>query len=103
MAMSAREHLTLMPARWPRLMSVDIAAEYLSISGAMLTTLQVECVRLGKRRLYDRFVLDRYVDALSGVISDVRELDAPRREQTPDEAYRAWKLKDGAKASRPAD
>lgn len=75
-------------------MSVEIAAEYLSISRGTLTTLDVECVRLGKRRLYDRFVLDRYVDALSGVTSVQHDYEAARQRQTPEDAYLKWKVQD---------
>lgn len=77
-------------------MSVEIAAEYLSISRPTLTALPVECVRIGKRRLYDRFVLDRYVDALSDVDSDRRGYDE-RRPLEPLDAYAKWKLQEARK------
>lgn len=90
------DRLHPLPARWPRLMSVEIAAEYLSISKATLTMLQVECVRIGKRRLYDRSVLDRYVDALSGSDSDRRGYDE-RLPLEPMDEYTKWKLQDGVR------
>lgn len=76
---------------------IQSRANTLSISKATLTTVDIECVRLGKRRLYDRFVLDRYADALSGVASAQHDYEAARRKPTPDEAYAKWKREGGVK------
>ncbi len=51
---------------WPRLMSEDLAAAYLSISATMLRVHGPPPLRLGRRILFDRHHLDRWVDHLSG-------------------------------------
>lgn len=61
---------------WPRLLDADAAAAYLSIG---LTTLREKgpaAKELGRRRLYDRKDLDRWVDALGGQPLDLAEADA---------------------------
>ena len=50
--------------RWPRLLSVDDAAAYLSVSRGTLRKL-VAPVPVGGRVLWDRVDLDRFADALS--------------------------------------
>jgi hypothetical protein len=65
---------------WPRLMSVELAARYLSIGTTMLRERGPQPKHLGARVLYDRQDLDRWADALSG-----QELDAPAREAEGDD------------------
>lgn len=50
------------PARWPRLLSEAAAAEYFSISVSTLRSLQLASVRIGRRVLYDRCVMDAWVE-----------------------------------------
>ena len=50
---------------WPRLMSVQLAAAYLSISATSLREHGPAAVRIGRRVLYDRQALDRWADRLS--------------------------------------
>lgn len=50
--------------RWPRLLSVDDAAAYLSISRGTLRKL-IAPVPLGSRVLWDRHILDQFADRLS--------------------------------------
>lgn len=51
---------------WPRLMSVDLAAQYVGISATWLRGNGPTPKRIGKRVLYDIRDLDRWVDALDG-------------------------------------
>lgn len=60
---------------WPRLMSVELAAAYLSIGTTTLRTRGPKPRHIGTRVLYDRHDLDRFADALAG-----QPLDAGRRE-----------------------
>lgn len=60
-----------MPSRaqlphWPRLMSDEIAANYLSISETTFRTLNIKCRRIGRRALWDRADIDRFVDRMKG-------------------------------------
>jgi hypothetical protein len=57
---------------WPRLMSADQAAAYLSMSPEhMRKTVPVEPDHYGKRVLYDRAALDKYLDDRNaGAVSD---------------------------------
>jgi hypothetical protein len=50
--------------RWGRLLSVVDAAEYLGVSVNTFTTLGIRVRRMGRRVLYDRLDLDRYVDRM---------------------------------------
>lgn len=50
--------------RWPRLLSVDDAAAYLSVSRSTVRRL-VKPVPVGSRVLFDRHELDRFADALA--------------------------------------
>jgi predicted DNA-binding transcriptional regulator AlpA len=62
---------------WPRLLSDDLAAAYVGLS---VTTFRERVglgklpkpVRIGKRTLWDRRMLDRQVDALSGLLQHSR-------------------------------
>lgn len=65
---------------WPRLMSVKLAAAYLSISPATLRERGPEAVQVGRRVLYDRVALDRWVDRLSGQPLTPAETAAESRE-----------------------
>lgn len=51
---------------WPRLMPVELAAQYLGIGPTTLREKGPQPKRLGKRVLYDRLDLDRWADALGG-------------------------------------
>jgi hypothetical protein len=51
---------------WPRLMGEDMAAAYVSLSATTLREKGPAPARLGKRRLYDRHVLDSWADRLAG-------------------------------------
>lgn len=51
---------------WPRLMSVERAAQYLSISESSLRVDGPQPRRYGRRVLYDRHDLDRWADRLAG-------------------------------------
>lgn len=52
---------------WPRLMSIETAAAYTSVSpGHFRKHVQVEPIKLGKRVLYDRAAIDQFIDALTG-------------------------------------
>lgn len=61
---------------WPRLMPVQIAAQYLGIGETTLRKQGPEPRRLGKRVLYDRIDLDRWADALGGQPLDDTEREA---------------------------
>lgn len=59
MASSARQ-----PLRWPRLLSEQSAAEYLSISATTLRGLGITTRNIGRRVLYDIHDLDRWADRM---------------------------------------
>lgn len=61
---------------WPRLMPVELAAQYLGIGATMLREKGPDPKRLGKRVLYDRQDLDRWADALGGEPLDDKERTA---------------------------
>jgi predicted DNA-binding transcriptional regulator AlpA len=66
---------------WPRLLSAELAADYLSISRtSFLDGVKRHewpaPIRLGKRTLWDRARLDRLVDVLSGLPSASPASDA---------------------------
>lgn len=65
---------------WPRLMSITLAADYLSISPATLRERGPQAVQLGRRVLYDRVALDRWADRLSGQPLTPAETAAESRE-----------------------
>ena len=52
---------------WPRLMGVDMAADYLGVSATMLEEHGPEPKRWRGRRLYDRRDLDAFADGLGGM------------------------------------
>lgn len=54
--------MTLSAHRWPRLMSVMEAAEYLSLSATTVASLGIRVRRIGRRVLYDQKDLDRWAD-----------------------------------------
>ena len=57
---------------WPRLMSIETAAAYTSVSpGHFQKHVQVQPIKLGKRVLYDRAAIDRFIDTLAGRVSDM--------------------------------
>jgi len=60
---------------WPRLMSVEQAADYLSIGRTTLAQQGPTPKRIGRRVLYDRTDLDRWVDRLSGQPLSGREME----------------------------
>jgi hypothetical protein len=65
--MTARADIAHMPD-WPRLLSRVQAAEYAGLSPNTFDQhIKVEPIRLGKRVLFDRLQLDRFIDTLSGV------------------------------------
>lgn len=59
-----RGDLTDLP-HWPRLLSREQSAAYLGVSAPTLDTLGITSVKVRGRRLYDRLVLDKWVDGLS--------------------------------------
>ena len=52
------------PLRWPRLLSEPATAEYLSVGVTTLRGLGIKVRRVGRRVLYDRADLDRWVDRM---------------------------------------
>ena len=50
---------------WPRLLSREQASAYLGISAPTLDGLRITSIRVRGRRLFDRLVLDKWVDNLS--------------------------------------
>ena len=51
---------------WPRLMSIEYAALYLSLSKTTVRSLGIAALRVGRRVLYDRRDLDAWADDLGG-------------------------------------
>lgn len=86
------QHTRAALPEWPRLMSVELAAAYLSIGTTMLRERGPQPKHLGSRVLYDRRDLDRWADALTG-----QELDVIEREAEGDDiaARVAARLKGG--------
>jgi hypothetical protein len=68
---------------WPRLMGVELAAEYLSISASTLRERGPPAKHLGRRALWDIRDLDRWADALAG-----QPLDAKQREEEGEDILR---------------
>lgn len=52
-------------ARWGRLLSAADAAEYLGISPTTLKTLGIQAKSIGRRVMWDRVDLDRFVDRMT--------------------------------------
>lgn len=50
---------------WPRLMSAEMASQYLGISASMFRALDIGARNIGRRVVWDRVDLDRYADRLS--------------------------------------
>lgn len=65
---------------WPRLMSEQLAADYLSIGTTTLREQGPEPKRWGRRRLYDRNDLDRWADRIGGQPLIVAERKQEARE-----------------------
>lgn len=65
---------------WPRLMSEDLAAAYLSIGKTMLREQGPEPQRIGHRVVWDRKALDRWADVLSGQPLTAEEAEAEQSE-----------------------
>lgn len=82
-------------SRWPRLMDLDEACEYLSIGRQLLEQHGPAKVAVGRRRLYDRAALDRWCDGLSG-----RPVDAGEPESHASEVERNF-LERRGKPPRP--
>lgn len=70
---------------WPRLMSEEMAAAYLSIGTTTLREHGPEPKRQGRRVLYDKRDLDRWADRLDG-----QPLDAAREGEEADEVERRF-------------
>lgn len=51
---------------WPRLMSLPLASAYFGVCAARFRALEIRPVRIGRRVLWDRHDLDRFVDGMSG-------------------------------------
>ena len=58
---------------WPRLMCAEMAAQYLSVGVTTFKGLDIKARRLGRRVLWHRDDLDRFVDRLDGQPLDPRE------------------------------
>lgn len=78
------EMVRQMLAAWPRLMSEDLAARYLSIGTTTLREKGPKAKRHGRRVLYDIRDLDRWADALDGQPLD----DAGRAKEVEEERRR---------------
>lgn len=51
---------------WPRLMGVSLAAAYFGICPARFRTIGIRPLRIGRRVLWDRNDLDRFIDGMTG-------------------------------------
>ncbi len=71
--------MTLPPNLPKRGLSVDEAAEYLGVSKTTLAQHGPAPMRIGGRVIYDRRVLDHWLDGLAGLLPATTE-------QTPEEA-----------------
>jgi hypothetical protein len=58
-------HARILPD-WPRLMSVQLAANYVGLGETAFEALELPAKRIGRRKLYDRHDLDRWADRLDG-------------------------------------
>lgn len=81
-------------ARWPRLLSETDAAEYLSIGATTLRGLGLKVRRLGRRVLYDRADLDRWVDRMDE--QPVEPADQARESAAEEERFFAARAARGA-------
>jgi hypothetical protein len=62
----------------PRLLSRDVAALYCGVSTNLFEDTvgkEVAPIWLGGRKLWDRRALDRYLDAQSGIMEPLRQID----------------------------
>jgi hypothetical protein len=82
---------------WPRLMSEDLAAAYLSIGTTKLREEGPAPKRHGRRVLYDRRDLDRWADALNE--QPLSEADQVREAQEVERRWREKRAK-GANSGR---
>ena len=79
------QHAVIVPtrSRWGRLLSAEDAAEYLGIGVTMLRGLGIKTKALGRRVMWDRADLDRWVDRMDEQpIADVDQI----KEQADEEA-----------------
>ena len=51
---------------WPRLMGVSLAAAYFGICPARFRMIGIRPMRIGRRVLWDRNDLDRFIDEMAG-------------------------------------
>ena len=58
---------------WPRLMGIELAAAYVSLSETTLRAKGPTAKKYGKRVLYDRHDLDRWADRLDGQPLDEKD------------------------------
>jgi len=70
---------------WPRLMSEDLAARYLSIGRTLLAEQGPAPKHIGNRKVWDREDLDRWADRLSG-----QPLDAEQEAKEQEEVERRF-------------
>ena len=85
--MGAEPTRPLLP-NWPRLMSLELAAAYVSLSMTVVREHGPEPKQFGRRILYDRNDLDRWADRLSG-----QPLDEPARRKEAAEIERRFREK----------
>jgi len=72
------EKRRLPPGMTPRLLSRDQAAAYCGISAPHFdetVAKEVPALPLGRRNLWDRKLLDRWLDARSGITESLRPVD----------------------------
>ena len=67
--------------RWPRLLSINGVAEYLSVSPNTVRTLNFKPVRIGRRVLFDIRAIDLYVDMMSDLPIPEADRAAASKEQ----------------------
>ncbi|MBB5714745.1 DNA-binding protein [Sphingomonas aerophila] len=87
------EHVVITPprSRWGRLLSAEDAAEYLGIGITMLRGLGIKTKPVGRRVMWDRLDLDRWVDR----ISEQPILDADQGKEQEDEEARFFERRRG--------
>jgi hypothetical protein len=66
---------------WPRLLSVEGAARYMSISPNTFRALGIQSRQIGRRVLYDIKDINRYVDMMSDAPTPPEEVSAAGAEQ----------------------
>lgn len=70
------EHSRISLPDWPRLMAAPMAAAYVGMSETKLREIGPSPIQTDIRRtLYDRKALDRWVDRLSGMPLDAKEVE----------------------------